>query len=296
MHESSAGLLSALDAESFHNGLPSYFYHILTLFEGAKAYSQSATFAQLALQTLGRRPGETEALMRQDLLARLFMAAIKTFRHRDAFMALSRYTDTTLQKSAMATLVRALFAPSEQYSNPDQGLNLLQSMPLGAHPSLASVVDETLHDLYQKEAQASHGSPSTTLERAIGVLNIQHAYRLHQKDYRGAVEVLLDQMKLVEQLLESRPDDDSIDIRHTLLAIVNCLSCAPPDEAFILRSTEKQATPNHELQDGQESQSSPSESVILTLRELRQSYQLYLDSYARVVRGDFDFAVDEEDY
>lgn len=32
--------------------------------------------------------------------------------------------------------------------------------------------------------------------------------------------------------------------------------------------------------------------MVLTLRELRQEYQLLLDRHSRIERGDFDFAMD----
>ena len=283
-----------MDAQSFYNGLPRYFQHVLALFEAGRAYLQSASFAQLALQAFDHKFGGEEVAMRQDLLGRLFMAEIKSSRYGAAFMAISRYTDTTLQKSAMATLVRSMFASAESMASPDQCLELLQNMPVAAFSPLAAVVDETLTDLHRKELQASDISPTTRIERAIGLLNVQHAYRLDQKDYRGAVEVLLAQMKLVKQLLESRSDEDAVDLRNTLLAVINALSCAPPDEAFILTSTGDRVAQEDEMEDVEEAEPRRASKVILTLRELRHDYQQLLDKYSRIERGDFEFAMDKD--
>ena len=52
LNEMSAGLLSMIDVEYFHSGLPRYFQHVLALFETTKAFGHAAQFANLALQSL----------------------------------------------------------------------------------------------------------------------------------------------------------------------------------------------------------------------------------------------------
>lgn len=302
LHESSAGLLSVLDAESFYNGLTRYFQHISGLFETARCYPQAALFARLAIQSLPSHLKEAEKILKQDILARVFIAEIKCLRYRSAFMTLSQYTDSALQKSAMATLVKSMFSPVDAISSPEQCLKLLKSLPLGAHQELSSVVDKTLSDLAHQEQFTTKGSPSSQIERAISLLNVLHAWRLGQKDYCGAVQVLLQQMKLVKQLLDARSDEDALDLRNMLLAAINALACAPDDEAYVLTYSENaypvedatEATGVDDTIEGQPAKFKPTPQAVLTLRELRRDYQNLLDRHSRIERGDFDFAMDED--
>ena len=299
LHESSAGLLSVLEAENFYSGLPRYFQHILALFESAGSYPQVETFGRLALQSLAPHRDENDKRFTQDLLSRVFIAQIKSARYRPAFMTLATYIDPALQKSAMGTMTRAMFIPSKTLiAEPGDQLQLLQSLPLSAHQSLPSIVDRTLEDIAGQELNSSNGSHSSRLERAISLLSVQHAYRIGQQDYRGAAVVLLGQITLVRELLAARSDEEFIDVRNILLAAINALSCCSPDEAYVIQPLGDGKSSGgydvDEMEGLEEGEPTAQPHVVTTVRELKREYQLLLDRHSRIERGDFDFGMDED--
>ena len=79
--------------DSFSEGLPRYYSHILSLFERVKAYSYVAEFARLGLRSL---IGKEDAALRTELLSRLFNASIQTSRFDEAYTALIRHSDNAL--------------------------------------------------------------------------------------------------------------------------------------------------------------------------------------------------------
>lgn len=79
--------------DSFSDGLPKYYHHVLGLFEKSKAYPFVAEFAHLGLQSLR---GREDAELKTDLLSRLFNASIQTSRFEEAYSAMVRHTDVAL--------------------------------------------------------------------------------------------------------------------------------------------------------------------------------------------------------
>src|SRR5438876_7762535 len=136
LHEMSAGLVSRMDADSFYNGVPRYFQHVLALFESVRAFAHAADFAHLALQAL--QPGQKEPAFafKSEILSRLFTAELKCSRFLAAFSALAQFSDHALQKSAMVALVDAMLSTSST-TGLVGGLKLMERLPISLHPHLS---------------------------------------------------------------------------------------------------------------------------------------------------------------
>jgi DNA repair protein RAD51/nuclear pore complex protein Nup160 len=82
-----------VERNSFSEGLPRYYSHVIGLFERAKAYSYVADFARLGLRSL---VGQEDEELKTDLLQRLFTASIQTSKFEEAYSAMTRHRDTAL--------------------------------------------------------------------------------------------------------------------------------------------------------------------------------------------------------
>lgn len=300
LHEMSAGLLSRMDADSFYNGIPRYFQHVLALFESARAFAHAADFAHLALQAL--RPGQKEPTFsfKSEILSRLFTAELKCSRFPAAFTALAQFIDYALQKSAVIALVDAILSSTFSITGLVGGLRLIETLPIGLHPQLSRHIDQHLAALAKKQKSIpSLRNQLWTSDGEIDHLMILHAYRIAQKDYRGAVAVLLDRLRLIKKSSQARNDPEAIQIRHALLALINALGCVAPEEAYLLTDVEQPRQNNSlPVKSGDNAESrkrGPTERkrIIITLDDLRREYQQLLDKCSRIERGDFDFEMDE---
>jgi nuclear pore complex protein Nup160 len=290
-----------MDADSFYNGIPRYFQHVLALFESARAFAHAADFAHLALQAL--QPGQKEPTFafKSEILSRLFTAELKCSRFLAAFTALAQFTDHALQKSAMIALVDASWSPTSSTTDLIGGLELIESLPISLHPELSRHVDQHLAGLAKKQKSIS-SLQSRLLASDIEVdhLKVLHVFRIAQKDYRGAVAVLLDRLRLIKKSSQARNDPEATQIRHALLALINALSCIAPDEAYLLTDVEEPPKMNgvmvKSFGDGKAHKGSSTQRkrIIITLDDLRREYQQLLDKCSRIERGDFDFEMDEQ--
>lgn len=86
-------LVSEAERNSFSEGLPSYYGHVIRLLEAAKAYSYVADFARLGLRSM---IGDEERELKTDLLQRLFTSCIQTSRFEEAYSAMARHSDAAL--------------------------------------------------------------------------------------------------------------------------------------------------------------------------------------------------------
>ncbi|CRG85102.1 DNA repair protein rhp51 [Talaromyces islandicus] len=262
LSEMSSGLLDILDADNFNNGLPKYFQHIVSVFEKARSFTHVSDFASFALQAL-----ETDGQYSQDdpeylnirteVLSRLFYASLRTCQFDKAYSALSRYTNSALQKPALASLITAILSA---HGPGISGLEQLLHLPLGITPSLSSHVDECLLSLARKQPSFSSSLDPDDLwwegNDTPDYHRILHAYRIARNDLRGAAELgyqtvqrlrdardtPLTQLALVRRRIdddESRrlveeDDLESKKIRHELLSLINLLACVDKNEAYIL--------------------------------------------------------------
>lgn len=297
----SAGLLSRMDADSFYNGIPRYFQHVLALFETVRAFAHAADFAHLALQAL--QPGQKEPTFafKSEILSRLFTAELKCSRFYAAFTALAQFTDHALQKSAMIALVEGILSPTSSTTDLVGGLKLMESLPIGLHPQLSRHVDQHLSALAKKQKSLSGLQNQVwTSDSEVDHLKVLHAFRISQNDYRGAVAVLLDRLRLIKKSSRARNDPEATQIRHALLALINALSCVGPDDAYLLTDVEESPKGNGVMVKSFGDAVDPKGSstrrrrVVITLDDLRREYQQLLDKCSRIERGDFDFETGEQ--
>lgn len=260
--------------DRFHNGLPRYFQHVLSIFEQVHSFSHVADFASLALQTLESELSERDpeyTVLRTDLLARLFHASLKTCRFDEAYSALTRYSDVALQRSALSSLITTILASSGPGTT---GLKQILHFPTSLVPNLASYVDETLMSLARKqtsfssilEADDDHNKNNTKwTDTTPDYQRILQAYRIAQNDYRGAAEIAYRNVQRLRQARENpsshlaalaknkeavddpkslveEDDPESQEIRHELLSLINLLACVDKSEAYIL--VEKESPPS----------------------------------------------------
>lgn len=260
----SSTLLDIVSLDCFHNGLPKYFQHVLSVFEQARSFSHVADFASLALQSLeaeGGKERDPEYIsLKTDLLSRLFHASLKTCQFDQAYSALSRYSDLALQKSALGSLITSILSASGPGTT---GLKQILHFPTSLFPNITSYVDETLVSLARRQ-----GSPSSLLDTgrkqvddAPDYRRILQAYRIARSDYRGAAEIAYGNFQRLRSARDDpsshlfikkgkqtdhqtpvveEDDPESKEVRHELLSLINMLACVDKSEAYILVEKEDQ--------------------------------------------------------
>lgn len=255
----SSTLLDLVSVNCFHNGIPKYYQHILSIFEQVRSFSHVADFAGLALQALDSEAWAEQdpeyTSTRTDLLSRLFHASLKTCQFDQAYSALARYKDLALQKSALGSLVCSILTVCGPGA---AGLKQILRFPTSLVPNIASHVDDVLVSLARKQNNSSSwlDIDSKETDTSPDYHRILQAYRIARNDYRGAAEIAY---RNVQRLREARdtptsalalkakqeiddtgiPEDDaeSKEIRHELLSLINLLASVDKSEAYILVET-----------------------------------------------------------
>ncbi|PYH88677.1 hypothetical protein BO71DRAFT_435506 [Aspergillus ellipticus CBS 707.79] len=265
LHEMSSTLLDIVSVDCFHNGLPKYFQHILTIFEQARSFSHVADFASLALQALASEHGSEQdpenASLRADLLSRSFYASLQNCQFDQAYSALSRYRDRALQKSALSSLITGILTASGPGT---AGLQKILHFPTSLVPNIASYVDEILASLARKQTTFSSylDTENKWSDRAPDYQRILQAYRIARGDYRGAAAVAYRNVQRLRHARdhsthlvltkaceadEAHPieedDPESKEIRHELLSLINLLACVDKSESYILVEKDGQQPP-----------------------------------------------------
>ncbi|KAL4809620.1 nucleoporin Nup120/160-domain-containing protein [Aspergillus unguis] len=256
LHEMSSTLLDLVSVNSFYNGLPRYFQHVLSIFEEAHAPSHVSEFASLALQALASEHADEQdpdvIKLKNELLTRQFYASVQICQFDQAYSALSRYQEPALQRSALSTLITSILAASGPGS---AGLDQILHFPTTLIPNIASHVDEILVSLARKQPTSTplYDSRNKWAEGTVDYQRVLQAYRIKRGDYRGAAEVAYHN---VERLRHARDtsthhllskakagdlhhildedDPESSEIRHELLSLINLLACVDKSEAYIL--------------------------------------------------------------
>ncbi|PWY81947.1 hypothetical protein BO70DRAFT_337104 [Aspergillus heteromorphus CBS 117.55] len=256
LHEMSSTLLDIVSVDCFHNGLPKYFQHILTIFEQARSFSHVADFASLALQALASEHGGEQdpenSSLRADLLSRSFYASLQNCQFDQAYSALSRYKDRALQKSALSSLITGILTASGPGT---AGLQKILHFPTSLVPNIASYVDDILASLARKQTSFSSylDTENKWTDRTPDYQRILQAYRIARGDFRGAAEVayrnvqrlrhardhsthlVLTKARETEENYPIEEDDpESKEIRHELLSLINLLACVDRSESYIL--------------------------------------------------------------
>ena len=233
LSDMSAGLVRMAEQNMFYNGLPRYYHHVLSLFESSRAFSQAAEFAGLALEALQAEPKLADSALRSELLSRAFIAELKTSNFTQAYNALVQFSDPALQKSSMTALLNAMLDPQSVACNDDGKLDALQQLPLSLYPRLSHHVNQHLEGLAKKQSLSRNGLQRSLHHSETDHLNILYALRVSQDDYRGAVSVLFDRLQVIRKTAGTRRDPQATGLRHAFLGLINAMSCAAPDEAYI---------------------------------------------------------------
>jgi nuclear pore complex protein Nup160 len=302
LSEMSAGLLTTEDAENFNSGVCRYFQHILSLFESAEAYSFAADFARLALAAVPHDQSERAVENQDNISSRLFAAELRCSRYAQAYTVLTQFSDMQLQGSATTAWIDAILGrDSPPNFEETDSIRLLQRLPLDLHPHIARVVDDHLSTLAEKQVSIP-GLPSRdwSNEKGVDYLRILYALRIGRQDYRGAVSVLMERLYLVKGSGQARNDSGARVLKHTLLALINDLSCVAPDEAYIVAPVRESMTKTMEVDRDPEGRDLETgwkrrRRIVITMEDLRREYQQLLDKCSRIERGDFDFDAGSEE-
>jgi nuclear pore complex protein Nup160 len=204
-----------------------------------------------------------------------------------------------LQKSAMIALVDAIISSTSSTTDLVGGLQVIETLPIGLHPQLSRHVDQHLAALAKKQKSIpSVQNQLWTSHNDVDYFAILHAFRIAQKDYRGAVAVLLDRLKLIKRSNQARNDPEATQLRHALLVLINALSCVASDEAYLLTEEKESPKTNGMMVGSSGDATDPNgglirRRIVVTLNDLRREYQQLLDKCSRIERGDFDFEMDE---
>ena len=266
--QASSNLISPTEALALGSGLPNYYSHIIGLFDSGHsntptsptASAQVARFAQLALNQL---PDEGDSQTRTDLLQSLFSASIITGDFLTAFQAM---TDHPFSHTLAPDLVTAIL------ETPHAAPQLLDfEWPT----QLLAQVDALI---------AKRASSPQTLA----------AWRLHFNDFRGAAKALmpaLDQMQARVKRGVAGANEAVLDKQY--LTIINLLSCAGPENAWVLSGGEDESGKVGDA-DGVQDPGRQKRRVV-TVQDLREGYQQELDRRSVVDSGDYAFGGVEDD-
>jgi nuclear pore complex protein Nup160 len=269
----SAGYLDETERNLLNAGIPEYYSHIVTLFDKAKNYSFVIDFARLSLQFI--KPGNEEHVtqLRTEMHSRLFNAALHTSQYDLAHSTLALFTDTPLQHSSLRTLVTKMCESS--YTS-----ELVELPFIG----LQDTVDQILAQKCQSIVEVTVGVPYH---------KILYAWRIKRGDFRGAASISLDRLQKLQQAGDG---DKALGGEHGLetpvtkqyVALINALSCVDPKQAWILA---EEPQPKSSTTAGKTA--GPKRKVV-TLDDIRKSYQEELDRIAAIENNQFAFAGGDE--
>ncbi|KAL2269834.1 hypothetical protein VTJ83DRAFT_2018 [Remersonia thermophila] len=218
----SAGLLDDTEWKLLNSGLPSYYAHIVSLFDRARAHSYVVEFARLALQFIQPNTPDTAGI-KAEMLSRLFTAATTVSHFDDAHAALLAMDDEAMQRSYLKRLMEKMCETGQTKE--------LMALPFAG---LQTKVDDILADKCRQTRDPNSGVPYH---------QILYAWRVAHDDYRGAAAVLLDRLQKLRRAGEGdkiatagNGTDDPLDTQVTrqYLLLMNALSCVPAEEAYIL--------------------------------------------------------------
>ena len=189
--EASSSLLDPMTASLLASGLANYNTHIADLFAPLRAHTHIVKFAKQALEH------DPPPAQRSDLLARLFHSSLALADYATAYDALSRYTDRSLQRAALVSLIADM-----------RDASCVQELLALPFEKLARDVDALLAERARTE---THLEPSTGAGEPVPYFKVLYALRLQRGDTRGAAAVLV-------QRLESRRERRAKAAKNGVLA------------------------------------------------------------------------------
>ena len=265
----SAGYLDETEKNMLNAGLPEYYSHIVALFDKERNYSFVIDFARLSLQFIKPKdqPTQTNEL-RTEMHSRLFNAAIQTTRYELAYSIVALFTDSALQHSSLRTLITRMCESSFAAE--------LVSLPFNG---LQDEVDEILAQKCQSIVDVDVGVPYH---------KILYAWRIRRNDFRGAAAISLDRLQRLQQAGEGDKilgeDSSETPVTKQYITLINALSCVDPKQAWIVY--EEPAGKTNGAGGGKEQ----AKRKVVTLEDVRRSYQEELDRIAAIQNNQFAFA------
>ncbi|KAL8872200.1 MAG: hypothetical protein Q9174_002132 [Haloplaca sp. 1 TL-2023] len=226
--QASAGYLTSAEVKHFGAGLPSYYEHIVHLYDLASLPSRAAQFAQLALQ-FSHRSSSTQP--DSSLLTSLFNSSLQTSDIHTAFTALVRLPRES-QIAQLPTILKKLLASPT-------GPALLLELPWPPH--LYTAVDRYLANEGSNESK-SLKKPPISPERQRKILS---AWRLKRGDFRGAASALYTQLQITQKAprksgamprirLETNQNDGvemgNKGLDQAYLSLINIMACIGGEE------------------------------------------------------------------
>lgn len=266
----SAGFLDETEKALLNSGLPEYYSHIVSLYDKDRVYSFVIDFARLSLQFIKPKDEDVRASqLRTEMHSRLFNGAVHTGRYEIAHSTLLLFTNSVLQRSSLRMLVTKMCEESSATQ--------LISLPF---IGLQDEVDEVLAQKCQSIVDVSIG---------ISYHKILYAWRIKRNDFRGAATISLDHL----QRLQSSGDGDKITgedgletpVTKQYVALINALSCVDSKQAWILA----EEVPKKGAKGAQAKRS------VITLADVRRSYQEEMDRIAAIENDQFAFAGDDDE-
>lgn len=273
----SAGYLDDMERNLLNAGLPEYYSHIVALYDKEKIYSHVIDFARLALQFIKIKPGSgnTHSALRTEMHSRLFNAAIQTSRYELAHSILALFTDSALQHSSLRTLVHKMCEAS--YAS-----QLIELPFIG----LQDHVDEILAQKCQSIVDVNVGVPYH---------KILYSWRIKHSDFRGATAISLERLQRLQQSGDGDKmlGDDGLEtpVTKQYIALINALSCVDPKQAWILSEDLPRKSSGASINGSAKKE--PARKVV-TLDDVRRSYQAELDRIAAIQNNQFAFVVGDE--
>jgi nuclear pore complex protein Nup160 len=243
----------------------------VTLFDKSKEYAFAIEFSRLSLQFI--KPGNEDsqlAQLRTDMHSRLFNGAIQTCRYELAHSVLALFTDTALRHSSLRTLVTNMCESS--YAS-----ELVELPFIG----LQDAVDDILAQKCQNIVEVTVGVPYH---------KILYAWRIKCNDFRGAAAISLSRLQKLQQAGEGDrnlgEDGTETPVTKQYVALINALSCVDPKQAWIFQE-EPSTKSSAAVKNG------PKRKVV-TLDNIRRSYQEELDRIAAIENNQFAFGGADE--
>ena len=240
----------------------------MALFDKSKEYAYAMDFARLSLQYI--KPGNKDpqlSQLRTDMHSRLFNATIQTCQYDLAHSVLALFTDAALRQSSLRTLVTKMCESS--YAS------ALVELPfLGLQEAVDDVLAQKCHSIVEFTA-------------GVPYHKILYAWRIRRNDFRGAAAISLSRLQKLQQAGEGDSTlGESIletPVTKQYVALINALSCVEPNQAWI-------------FQEEPPSKTAYAKNVVkrkvVTLDDIRKSYQDELDRIAAIGNNQFAFAED----
>ncbi|RDW88886.1 hypothetical protein BP6252_00918 [Coleophoma cylindrospora] len=265
----SAGFLEETEKNLLNAGLPEYYSHIVALFDKAKIYSYVIDFAGLALQFLSPTSEDQQVpAIRKEMHIRMFNAAIQTSRYDLAHSTLALFTDSALQLSSIRTLVTKMCEAS-------YATQLIELPFIGMQDN----VDNILAQKCESIVDVNVGVPYH---------KILYSWRIKRSDFRGAAAISYERLQKLQQAVDNNTSfgegegEGETPVTRQYVSLINALSCVDSKQAWILSEP---LPPKPTTKNGTVSV----HRKVVTLDDIRKSYQEELDRLAAIENDQFAF-------